>query len=66
MKPKAITLCLFGFSLALFVDLYAYPQQESGSAKATAKNHSRGAAKENLRLAGAILVPGNPIRLDIS
>jgi len=66
MKPKAITLCLFGFSLALFVDLYAYPQQESGSAKATAKNHSRGAAKENLRLAGAILVPGNPIRFDIS
>jgi DNA-binding beta-propeller fold protein YncE len=67
MKSKVAAITLFVLGLASFLSLRARPAQENDHPQPRpGAARSRAAANENLRLAGAILVPGNPIRFDIS
>lgn len=67
MKLKAFGVLLVALALAFILKVDAYPgQQEDRAAKPPAAAHPRTAAKKTLKLVGAILVPGNPIRFDIS
>lgn len=67
MKRRIIGMSVALAALALFTGVRARTAQEKNPGKpgATA-THAGGAAQKPLRLAGAILVPGNPIRFDIS
>jgi DNA-binding beta-propeller fold protein YncE len=67
MKLKAIVVVLVVMALAFFlkVDAHPHPQYEQVEKPTTAARSQTGAIK-SLKLAGAILVPGNPIRFDIS
>lgn len=63
MKFRALFPCVVAF--ALCVSAVAWSQQSSG-AKPKAAARLPMAANKPLQLVGAILVPGNPIRFDIS
>jgi DNA-binding beta-propeller fold protein YncE len=67
MKPRVAGTVFLGVAIAFVLTVQAHPRQEDGHAKphATAA-HSRNAAQKPMKLVGAILVPGNPIRFDIS
>jgi DNA-binding beta-propeller fold protein YncE len=67
MKSAATASVLFAPLLALILNVPVSPQQEKDRAKppATAP-HVRNASQKPLKLVGAILVPGNPLRFDIS
>jgi DNA-binding beta-propeller fold protein YncE len=67
MKSKLAAIVFLGVSIVFVVTIHARPPQADDHAKthATAA-HSRNAAQKPMKLVGAILVPGNPIRFDIS
>jgi DNA-binding beta-propeller fold protein YncE len=67
MKFKAIGLVFVALALPFILKVDAYPRQQDDRAeKHSTASHSRIAAKKSIKLVGAILVPGNPIRFDIS
>ena len=67
MKLRIIGLSVALVAFALFADMRARTAQENKATKpGTTAKHPGSAAPKPLRLAGAILVPGNPIRFDIS
>src|SRR5579871_5662931 len=71
MKRNLPFCLLIGLALAVILGVFlgvrarTLPQNEAGKA-GTASAHRPAAASKPLRLAGGILVPGNPIRFDIS
>ena len=67
IKPLGIALVALAFALAILLKLDAQssPRQDHGKKPSTA-THARMAMTKPLRPVGAILVPGNPIRFDIS
>jgi DNA-binding beta-propeller fold protein YncE len=67
MTSRCVAVGTVTLALSVFLNLYARqapPRDRLTSKPAVA--HSGAAVKKNLTLAGAILVPGNPIRFDIS
>ena len=67
MKFKGIGILLLALALAFILNAYAHPPQQRDSAKKpSAAQPARKGMKKPLELVGAILVPGNPIRFDIS
>jgi hypothetical protein len=67
MRPKAFGVVLVALALALILNVDAQPpQQKNGAEKPSTAVRSRVVMKKPLKLVGAILVPGNPIRFDIS
>jgi hypothetical protein len=67
MKLKTFGVVLVALALALILNVNAQtPQQKNGAEKPSTVAHPRVGAKKPLKLMGAILVPGNPIRFDIS
>lgn len=67
MKSRLVAVGAVGLALLIFLNLHARQTPQSDHPKSKpAVAHSGAAAKKNLNLAGAILVPGNPIRFDIS
>ena len=67
MTSRCIAIGTVTLALSVLLNLYARqapPRDRLTSKPAVA--HSGAAVKKNLTLAGAILVPGNPIRFDIS
>ena len=67
MKPKAFGVVLVALALALILNVDAQsPPQKNGAEKPSTAAHPRVIMKKPLKLVGAILVPGNPIRFDIS
>jgi DNA-binding beta-propeller fold protein YncE len=67
MKLRVAMAGLFVMAAALVLTVRARPAQESESAKPKlTAEHSHDSQKKSQKLAGAILVPGNPIRFDIS
>lgn len=67
MKLKAVAVVLAAISFAFFLKVDAQPVPQNDHAeKSTAAAHPQMAAKKSIKLVGAILVPGNPIRFDIS
>jgi DNA-binding beta-propeller fold protein YncE len=67
MKSRLVAAGAVALASLIFLDLHARQTQQSDHPKSkVAAAHSGAAAKKNLKLAGAILVPGNPIRFDIS
>jgi hypothetical protein len=67
MKPRAAGGVFLGLALSFTLNASPHPRQgdERTKTHATAA-HSRNGAQKPLKLVGAILVPGNPIRFDIS
>jgi len=67
MKPRVADRVLLALVLLFILNAYAHPHQgdERGKTHATAV-HSRNGAQKPMKLVGAILVPGSPIRFDIS
>jgi len=67
MKSRVAGVAFFGVALSFILNMYAHPRQADEHAKthATAAHLGNGAQKP-MKLVGAILVPGNPIRFDIS
>jgi DNA-binding beta-propeller fold protein YncE len=67
MKFKGIGILLLALALAFIVNANAHPPQQGDSTKKpSAAQPARKGIKKPLQLVGAILVPGNPIRFDIS
>src|SRR5580692_7022940 len=67
MKLKIIGIFIAALSLAFILNVSARPRpQETAAKKPSAGIHSAAAAKKTIKPVGAILVPGNPIRFDIS
>jgi DNA-binding beta-propeller fold protein YncE len=69
MKLKTIGVPLVGLvsALAFLLNVLARPAAQSGpEKKSSATIHPRTPLKKSIQLVGAILVPGNPIRFDIS
>jgi hypothetical protein len=67
MKFKGIGILLLALALALILNAYAHPPQQGESTKKpSAAEPARKGIKKPLQLVGAILVPGNTIRFDIS
>jgi len=67
MKLKTFGVVLVALALALILNVNAQsPQQKNGAEKPSTAVRSRVVMKKPLKLVGAILVPGNPIRFDIS
>ena len=67
MKLKAFGVVLVTMALVLILNVDARPpQQENGAEKSSAVTRPRVVTNQTLKLVGAILVPGNPIRFDIS
>ena len=67
MKSKTIGVIFVALSVSFILDAGARPQpQENSAKKPSTATHPKTAAKKPLKLVGAILVPGNPIRFDIS
>lgn len=67
MKLKIIGLVLAALAFAFILNVSARPRpQENPAKKSTAGTHSSSGAKKTIKPVGAILVPGNPIRFDIS
>jgi DNA-binding beta-propeller fold protein YncE len=67
MKSSSMVIGAVGLALTIFLNLHARPTPQTDRAKSNPAPANSGAVvKENMRLAGAILVPGNPIRFDIS
>ncbi len=67
MKLKTFGVVLVALALALILNVNAQsPQQKNGAEKPSTATHPRVIMKKPLKLVGAILVPGNPIRFDIS
>jgi DNA-binding beta-propeller fold protein YncE len=67
MKSRVIGAVLVALALAFILetDVHSRPQNDHAGTSSTA-THPRIAAKKPIKLVGAILVPGNPIRFDIS
>jgi len=67
MKFKAFGIALLALALAFVLNAYARPRPQADHAeKPSAAAPAHKAAMKSLKLVGAILVPGNPIRFDIS
>ena len=67
MKFKAYGIVLVALALGLILNLDARtPQQKKGAEKSSSATHTRAGTQKPLKLVGAILVPGNPLRFDIS
>jgi DNA-binding beta-propeller fold protein YncE len=67
MKLQAFGTVLVALALALILNVDAHPpQQKKGPEKSSSATHSRAGMQKPLKLVGAILVPGNPLRFDIS
>jgi len=67
MKFKAFGAFLVALALAFILSVDAHPrQQDDRAAKPATPTHPRIVTKKSIKLVGAILVPGNPIRFDIS
>jgi len=66
MKPKIIGIFLAALSLPFILNLSARPSPQETPAKKSSAAHSAAGAKKTIKPVGAILVPGNPIRFDIS
>jgi DNA-binding beta-propeller fold protein YncE len=67
MKLKAVAVVLAAIAFAFFLKVNAQPVPQNDHAeKSTAVAHPQMAAKKSIKLVGAILVRGNPIRFDIS
>lgn len=67
MKLKVLGIVLVTFAFACILKVEAHPGPQEGQAKkASAPAHPRTAMVKTLKPVGAILVPGNPIRFDIS
>jgi hypothetical protein len=67
MRLKAIGVISLALVLAFIIKTDAQPpQQNDHAAKPSAATHPRTSMKKPIKLVGAILVPGNPIRFDIS
>ena len=67
MKLRLTILVLGAAAFAFMLSGEAQSTQEKETTKpSAAAPHSHSAAKKPLKLIGAILVPGNPIRFDIS
>ena len=65
LKVLGIVLVTFAFACILKVEAHPSPQKDQAK-KASAPAHPRAAMVKTLKPVGAILVPGNPIRFDIS
>src|ERR1700693_3593285 len=67
MKLNTFGVILVALALAFILKVDAQPQQrDDRSEKHATRMHSRMGMKKPLKLVGTILVPGNPIRFDIS
>jgi DNA-binding beta-propeller fold protein YncE len=67
MKLQAFGIVLVALALALILNVNAQPpQQKKATEKSSSTTHSRAGMQKPLKLVGAILVPGNPLRFDIS
>ena len=67
MKFKGIGILLLVLALAFILNAGAHPPQQGDNAKKpSAAQPARKGITKPLELVGAILVPGNPIRFDIS
>ncbi len=67
MKLKIIGLVLVASAFAFILNVSARPRpQENPAKKSPTGTHSPSGAKKTIKPVGAILVPGNPIRFDIS
>jgi DNA-binding beta-propeller fold protein YncE len=67
MNSKALGVALVAVAFALILNVDARPRPQSGPAeKSSAAAYARAGMKKPLKLVGAILVPGNPLRFDIS
>jgi DNA-binding beta-propeller fold protein YncE len=67
MKMKTFGIVLVALALAFILTVNAQPRPQNDRAeKHVTSEHARAGAKKPLKLVGAILVPGNPIRFDIS
>ena len=67
MKPRVAGTVSLGVAIAFVLTVQARPRQGDEHAKPhETAAHSRNAAQKPMKLVGAILVPGNPIRFDIS
>ena len=67
MKLKAFSVVVLAIALASILNVDARPpQQKNGVEKSSTVTRPRVITNQSLKLVGAILVPGNPIRFDIS
>jgi DNA-binding beta-propeller fold protein YncE len=67
MKLKIIGMVLVALAFAFILNLSARPHpQETPAKKSSTGTHSATGAKKAIKPVGAILVPGNPLRFDIS
>jgi len=67
MKFKAFGVALVALAIAFILKVDAHPRQQDDRAqKPTTVAHSRNGLKKPMKLVGAILVPGNFLRFDIS
>jgi DNA-binding beta-propeller fold protein YncE len=67
MNSRALGVALVAVAFALILNVDARPRPQSGPAeKSSAAAYARAGMKKPLKLVGAILVPGNPLRFDIS
>lgn len=67
MKLQAFGTVLVALALALILNVDAHPRQHSERVeKRSSVTHPRVITNKALKLVGAILVPGNPLRFDIS
>ena len=67
MRFRAFGVVFVALVFAFILNLGVRPgQQAAANKKASSPAHTQGAIKKSLKLVGAILVPGNPLRFDIS
>jgi DNA-binding beta-propeller fold protein YncE len=65
-KASVVGVVALASALAFLLNVHASPRPQEQTAKKPAAAHSKMLAKKSLKPAGAILVPGNPVRFDIS
>jgi DNA-binding beta-propeller fold protein YncE len=66
MKSRFVGPVLFAVAFAFFLTANARPQESDRAKTGAAAAHAQKAKASPLKLVGAILVPGNPLRFDIS
>lgn len=67
MKLRAFGIVVVALALVLILNVDGRPsQQKNGAEKSSTVTRPRVITNQSLKLVGAILVPGNPIRFDIS
>lgn len=66
MKLKAFAVVLAALVFAFILNIAARPGQQAAAKKPSGAAHTQVAMKKSLKPVGAILVPGSPLRFDIS